>query len=89
MSWSSILGGPKFRFILDIYCAQNISNKLAIYMAVNLRINNNHYLITCGGWCRLRSLLDEGKFFTLVKNNCNAPSCDHPRAVVSRVQWGN
>ena len=36
-------------------------NKLAIYMAVNLRINNNHYLITCGGWCRLRSLLDEDK----------------------------
>ena len=21
-------------------------------MAVDLRINNNHYLITCGGWCR-------------------------------------
>ena len=30
-------------------------------MAVDLRINNNHYLITCGGWCRLRSLLDEDK----------------------------
>ena len=36
-------------------------NKPAIYMAVDLRINNNHYLITCGGWCRLRSLLDEDK----------------------------
>ena len=25
-------------------------------------------------------------FFTSVKNDCIAPSCDHPRAVVSRAQ---
>ena len=30
-------------------------------MAAYLRINNKDHLITCGGWCRLRSLLDEDK----------------------------
>ena len=45
-------------------------NKQAIYMAIDLRINNNHYLITCGGWCRLRSLLDEDKSPPDVEMRC-------------------
>ena len=34
-------------------------------MAVDRRINNNHYLITCGGWCLVTQFTYFGK-----KLNC-------------------